>query len=134
MLFLLDSQCGVPYYRQLMDQVKLHVATGVLVEGDELPSIRSLAVTLGVNPMTVSKAYAFLESEQVLERRPGRPLIVRAHSDGQIQQRRQDRLRSALDETVVLVRTLDITTEQALAVFREALEARPSDASDQEDH
>jgi len=117
-----------------MDQVKLHVATGVLVEGDELPSIRSLAVTLGVNPMTVSKAYAFLESEQVLERRPGRPLIVRAHSDGQIQQRRQDRLRSALDETVVLVRTLDITTEQALAVFREALEARPSDASDQEDH
>jgi GntR family transcriptional regulator len=134
MLFLLDSQSGVPYYRQIMDQVKLHVVTGVLVEGDELPSIRSLAVTLGVNPMTVSKAYAFLENEQVLDRRPGRPLVVRAHTNTQLKQRRQDRLRSALDETVILVRNLAIPTEQALIVFREALDARPSDATDQEDN
>ncbi len=134
MLFLLDSQCGVPYYRQIMDQVKLHVATGVLVEGDELPSIRSMAVTLGVNPMTVSKAYAFLENEQVLDRRPGRPLVVRAHTAVQLQQRREDRLRSALDETVILVRNLEIPTKQALVVFREALAARPSDATDQEDN
>ncbi len=82
MLFHLDSRSSVPFYRQLMEQVKLHVATGTLTSGEELPSIRALAVALGVNPMTISKAYGYLENEGVLNA-PGRPLVVRSQEPGQ---------------------------------------------------
>ena len=76
MLFHVDPSNGVPIFRQLMDQVKLSIATGALKTGDELPSIRNLSVPLGVNPMTISKAYNLLVHDGVLERRPGLPLIV----------------------------------------------------------
>jgi len=132
MLFHLDSQSGVPFYRQLMDQVKLLVATGVLGAGDELPSIRSLAVTLGVNPMTVSKAYAFLESERILERRPGRPLVVRAQTERQLEGCRQDHLRTSLDESAILASRLGISDDQALDIFRQALDARPAEPDTKE--
>ena len=74
MLIVVDPQSGVPVYRQLMDQIKFHIASGMLQPGDELPSTRLLSSDLGVNPMTISKAYGYLEKEQVVERRPGRPL------------------------------------------------------------
>ena len=78
MLFYVDPHSGVPIFRQLMDQVKLSITSGVLEVGAELPSIRSISVPLGVNPMTISKAYNLLVREGVLERRPGRPLVVAA--------------------------------------------------------
>ena len=77
MLIVLDHHSGIPVYRQLMDQIKFHVASGLLNSGDELPSTRSLSTRLGLNPMTVSKAYGLLERERVLDRRPGLPLVVR---------------------------------------------------------
>jgi DNA-binding transcriptional regulator YhcF (GntR family) len=67
-VFVLKPHSGVPLYRQLYEQVRRLVASGQLTPGTELPSIRELAVTHAVNPMTVSKVYARLESEGVLER------------------------------------------------------------------
>lgn len=133
MLFFLDPQSGVPYYRQLMEQVRLHVSTGILNAGDELPSIRALAVTLGVNPMTVSKAYSYLEAEQLLERRPGKPLIVRRQTDGQLEVGRMDRLRESLHEASTLSLTLDISAGEALKVFRELLNEATHDDGCEED-
>ena len=75
MLFVVDPHSGVPIFRQLMEQVKLAIASGRLLPGDDLPSVRSLAVPLGVNPMTISKAYNLLEREGILEHRPGKPLV-----------------------------------------------------------
>jgi len=122
MLFFLDPQSGVPYYRQLMEQVRLLVSTGALKAGDELPSIRALAVTLGVNPMTISKAYGYLESEQLLERRPGRPLVVRRQTKRQVDLGRLDRLREGLRDSVNLSLRLDIAAEDAVDVFRSLLD------------
>lgn len=120
-LFFLDQHSGVPFYRQLMEQVRLHVATGALNAGDELPSIRALAVTLGVNPMTVSKAYGYLENEGVLDRRPGRPLIVSTFSGEQLAIGRRERLREALRDPAALARRLGVSERDALSVFRELL-------------
>ena len=122
MLFILDPQSGVPFYRQLMAQVKLHVSAGTLKAGEEVPSIRALAATLGVNPMTVSKAYGYLEAERVLERRPGRPLVVRAQSGRQRELGRLDRLREGLRDSVNLSLRLGIAADDALGVFREMLD------------
>jgi len=125
MLFFVDPQSGVPIFRQLMDQVKLQIASGQLRPGDELPSIRSLSVPLGVNPMTISKAYNLLVHDEVLERRPGRPLVVAAMDGGQFVDRRAEQLRAGLQPAVNLVRQLDMTAEEALDLFRTLLDEDP---------
>ncbi len=122
MLIVVDPHSGVPVYRQLMDQIKFHVASGLLKPGDELPSTRALSSELGVNPMTISKAYSFLEREGVIERRPGRPLVVKAvEGEEDIRARKMDRLRETLAPTVTTVRQLGITSDEALRVFSELL-------------
>ena len=65
MLIEVDRHSGVPVYRQIMDQIKFHVAGGLLRPGAELPSTRTLSAALGLNPMTVSKSYSLLEMEEV---------------------------------------------------------------------
>src|SRR5215475_1084005 len=75
-VFILTPQSGTPIYRQLLEQVRRLVASGRLAPGDELPSVRELAVEHAVNPMTISKAYALLEAEGLLERNRGKPMTV----------------------------------------------------------
>src|SRR4051812_15843065 len=67
LLYQVFPTSGVPIYRQLVDQVRRNVASGRLQVGDFLPSVRSVALELEINPMTVSKAYSLLEREQVVE-------------------------------------------------------------------
>ena len=133
MLFFLDHQSGVPFYRQLMEQVRLHVSTGALNAGDELPSIRALAVALGVNPMTVSKACGFLEAEQLLERRPGRSLVVREQTGEQLEIGRLDRLREQLRGAAALGLRLGISVEDAVVVLRDLMEHMARERSAEED-
>jgi GntR family transcriptional regulator len=125
MLIVVDPHSGVPVYRQLMDQIKFHIASGLLKPGDELPSTRALSTELGVNPMTISKAYSYLEKEDVVERRPGRPLVVKAFTSDEILERRIDRLSESLASIVTMVRQLGITDEDALSTFRKMLGDEP---------
>jgi GntR family transcriptional regulator len=122
MLIVVDPHSGVPVYRQIMAQVKFHIASGLLAAGDELPSTRSLSVELGVNPMTVSKAYSYQEKEEVVERRPGRPVVVRKLEGTEMRNRKLDRLRASLSPTVIMVRQLDIPSGDAVDIFRELLD------------
>ena len=69
MLFRHDTRSGVPIYRQLEEQVHRGILSGALAKGQKLPPVREVAAQLGVNPMTVSKAYSHLEIEGWLERR-----------------------------------------------------------------
>ncbi len=76
MRFHLDTQSGVPYYRQVIEQVKFAIARGRLTPGDQLPTVRQLAVDLSVNPNTVVRAYRQLEIEQVLRTQQGSGTFV----------------------------------------------------------
>ena len=75
-LFVVHASSGVPIYRQLVDQVEALVAGGRLRPGDVVPSVRQVATALGINPMTVSKAWGRLESDGVLIRDRGRGMVV----------------------------------------------------------
>ena len=66
--FKLDPKSGVPFYRQIIDQIRYGVASGRLKVGEQLPTVRALAVQLKVNLNTVSKAYRELEIQSVLAR------------------------------------------------------------------
>jgi len=121
-LIVVDPSSGVPVYRQLMEQVKLLVAGGRLRPGDELPSTRALSVELGINPMTISKAYNSLEKDGVVERRPGRPLVVRSLDAGELWERRRQQLRAALAPAVTTSRQLEIDDREAVSLFESLLE------------
>jgi GntR family transcriptional regulator len=89
--FEIHPSSGVPIYRQLVDQVLALVAGGKLQAGDMLPSVRQVAAAAEVNPMTVSKAYARLEADGVVERVRGQGMrVLDAHAGGTLRQRRQE--------------------------------------------
>lgn len=69
--FMLDPRTGSPFYRQIIDQIKFGIATGKLKIGEQLPTVRSLAVELKVNLNTVAKAYKELEIQKILETQQG---------------------------------------------------------------
>src|ERR1700679_3536942 len=69
--FRLDMHSGVPLYRQLIDQVQAAVATGALLAGDQLPTVRQLAVDLEINPNTVVRAYREMETRGILDTHQG---------------------------------------------------------------
>jgi len=124
MLIVVDPSSGVPVFRQVMDQVRFHIASGLLEAGDELPATRSLSAELGVNPMTISKAYNLLERDGLLERRPGRPLVVKAFDPVELEFEKLDRLRDSLGEAVRAARLLGINPDEAIRVFRDLLDNR----------
>ena len=125
-LLSIDLHNGVPAYRQIMDQIKLQIATGLLPAGAELPSTRTLSAELALNPMTVSKAYGLLERDGILERRRGQTLTVRAVSDSEAQTGRTEPLRQQLAAAAALARQLDIPPAEALRIFKAALHEKPS--------
>jgi GntR family transcriptional regulator len=69
--FVLDPKAGVPFYRQIIDQIKFGIASGNLKAGEQLPTVRSLAVELKINLNTVSKAYKELEIQNILDTQQG---------------------------------------------------------------
>jgi GntR family transcriptional regulator len=86
----LDLSSGVPFYRQIIDQVKSSIATGLLEPGDRLPTVRQLAVELSVNPNTVARAYTELELTGLVETQMGSGTFVgqRAVERDDIERRR----------------------------------------------
>ena len=74
--FHIDVKSGVPFYRQIIDQVKAAIATETIAPGDRLPTVRQLAVDLSVNPNTVSRAYTELELTGLVETQMGSGTFV----------------------------------------------------------
>ena len=122
MLLVIDHHNGIPAYRQIMEQVRLQVATGALQPDDELPSTRALSAELSLNPMTISKAYSLLEHDGVLERRRGQTLVVRALHADDVARGKLDQLRRSLATPVSVARQLGISPAQATRIFRELLD------------
>ncbi|MGD8778163.1 MAG: GntR family transcriptional regulator [Ignavibacteria bacterium] len=69
--FKLDPKSGIPFYRQIIDQIRYGIASGQLKLGEQLPTVRALAVELKVNLNTVTKAYKELEIQKILETQQG---------------------------------------------------------------
>jgi GntR family transcriptional regulator len=98
--FRLDSQSGVPIYRQIIDQVTGGIAAGALHEGIQLPTVRQLAVELSINPNTVIRAYSELEIRGVLNTEQGTGTFI-ASRQGAANTRRDETERVRLLERFV---------------------------------
>lgn len=124
-MFILNPQSGVPIYRQLVEQVRRMAASGQLKPGDELPSVRDLALEHAVNPMTISKAYGILEGEGVLTRQRGKPMQVaasEAHNESEIHRVR--RLSPQMEQLMLAARQLQVSDEVLMEALRAQLESK----------
>src|SRR5579863_3446582 len=97
-----DPRSGVPIYLQIIEQVKRSVALGVLQAGEQLPTVKQLALDLTVNPNTVARAYRDRERDSVIETAPGRGSFVRG--DGAVDVARSAAADVARDALTVALR------------------------------
>lgn len=96
--FPIDHKSGVPIYVQIMNHIKHLIATGVLAPGQQLPTIRQLAVDITVNLNTVAHAYAELEREGLLTIQRGRGTFIAAPENGpDLTQMRDSKLQALVD-------------------------------------
>jgi GntR family transcriptional regulator len=125
-LFIVHASSGVPIYRQLVDQVETLVAGGRLRPGDVVPSVRQVAAALGVNPMTVSKAWSRLEANGVLDRDRGRGMVVAARREAVSLADRRVEVQPLVDRAVTHALHLGLAPAQLLAMVRESLKEHRS--------
>jgi len=117
----IDPGRPVPIFSQIMEGVRLAVATGRLQAGSRIPSIRDLAVELRVNPNTVAKAYQELERSGMVEVRRGTGYFI-ANSDSQkITRERKQILESRIQELLSAALEMGFTPEQVEKVFEKML-------------
>lgn len=123
-MFTLNPNSGIPIYRQLVEQVRRMIAGGQLQAGDELPSVRELAVEHAVNPMTISKAYSLLEVEGLLNRQRGKPMQIAPQKKSQLtEQARLQHLQPQLEQLVMAARQLEISDAQLISSLQKLLES-----------
>lgn len=96
--FKLDPKSGVPYYRQIIDQIRYGIASGKLKTGEQLPTVRGLAVDLKINLNTVTKAYKELEIQKVLESQQGTGTFIGLARLEIPEKEKRDKLRSICSE------------------------------------
>ena len=112
--FTLDLHSGVPVYRQIIDQVVGAIATGAVVGGDQLPTVRQLAVDLSINPNTVIRAYRELEIRGVLETQQGTGTFVSHQEAPRDDAERQRRLSQLAGEFAARAGSEGFTAEELI--------------------
>lgn len=115
MWFRVEPGRGVPIYIQIMDQIRRSVAGGTLSPGEQLPSVRELALQLAINPNTIAKAYQELEREGVVHTLRGRGTFVSQQAEALPDSDRLKRLEEAVEKLLVVAYHLRCTPEEVLA-------------------
>jgi GntR family transcriptional regulator len=100
-MFPLDMRSSKPIYEQIIDNIKEQTVKGILKPQDKLPSVRQLAGMLTVNPNTVSKAYAELERQKVIETIRGRGTFVCELSQVQVDDEKLEQSRGKLKDLCI---------------------------------
>jgi GntR family transcriptional regulator len=108
MRFHVNFTSGKPVYLQIVDQVKVAVASGTLRAGDALPGIRPLAESLRVNRNTIAKAYTELESQGVIQTNAGKGCFVKEAGSPYRKDARLELLKHDVDAAVVQAHHLQV--------------------------
>jgi GntR family transcriptional regulator len=117
--FRLNDRSGVPIYRQIQDLIRFGVASGRLLPGEQLPTVRALAVELAVNPNTVIRAYTELEREGVLRTEQGTGTFVSASSRAGLDpEERRDKLEGLCTEFLAQAARYGFSPDETIRVLR----------------
>jgi GntR family transcriptional regulator len=119
--FRLDAHSGVPVYRQLIDQVTGGMAAGSLGAGDQLPTVRQVAVDLSINPNTVVRAYRELEIRGVLETQQGTGTFISRQKVRRDEVERQRQLAQLVGDFVARAGAAGYTVEELMEQLQDRL-------------
>jgi GntR family transcriptional regulator len=114
----LDFHSGVPVYRQIIDQVRGGIASSSLAVGDQLPTVRQLAVDLAINPNTVVRAYRELELGGLLETRQGTGTFISAQKMKGGNAERERQLTQIITDSVARAGAAGFTVEELIEELR----------------
>jgi GntR family transcriptional regulator len=116
--FQLDLHSGVPAYRQIIDQVRGGIASGLLTAGHQLPTVRALAVDLAINPNTVVRAYRELEFGGLLETQQGTGTFISAQKMKRADAERERQLAQIVADCISRAGAAGFTVEELIEEFR----------------
>ena len=114
----LDLHSGVPVYRQLIDQVRGGIASGMLSAGDQLPTVRQLAVDLAINPNTVVRAYRELELGGLLETHQGTGTFISTQKMKRTDAQRERQLAQIVGDCVSRAGAAGFTVDDLIEALR----------------
>ena len=117
--FRLDAHSGVPVYRQLIDQVQAAIASGALAAGDQLPTVRQVAVDLAINPNTVSRAYREMEIRSLLDTQQGTGTFIADRKVEYSKDERDRQLAQLAGEIVSRAGAAGFTLKQLMTALQE---------------
>ena len=123
--FKLDHKSGVPLYRQIIDQIKFGIASGSWKTGEQLPTVRALAVELKVNLNTVSKAYKELEIQEILETQQGTGTFIGSVKIDINENERERKLHSICKEFLNIAGSYGFETKDVIAELQIIQEEQP---------
>lgn len=123
--FRLDADSGVPVYRQLIDQVAGAIASGSLIAGNQLPTVRQVAVDLAINPNTVMRAYRELEIRGILETQQGTGTFISSQKPKRPDADRQRQLTQLVSDFLARAGAAGFTVEELLEQINEPYADRP---------
>jgi GntR family transcriptional regulator len=113
--FILDPGAGTPFYRQIIDQIRFGIASGKLKTGEQLPTVRSLAVTLKVNLNTIAKAYKELEILRILDTQQGSGTFINANGVVLPEEEKQKKLEEICKEFLTIAYTYGFSKEEVIS-------------------
>ena len=116
--FLLDYSSGMPIYRQIIDQIRFGIASGQLKLGEQLPTVRALAVELKVNLNTVSKAYKELEIKNILETQQGTGTFISKTDHVVPDKEREDKLKEICTKFSSVVLSYGFSLDEVIQELR----------------
>ncbi len=120
--FGLDVKSGVPFHRQIVDQIKYGIASGRLLPGEQLPTVRELAVHLQVNPNTVRKGYSELEILGILDTQQGTGTFVGKRQVEIGETEKEEMLKQICSELVARGNQYGFTLEEIVAHLQRRIE------------
>jgi GntR family transcriptional regulator len=126
--FKLDPHSGVPVYRQIIDQVQAGLAAGLLARGDQLPTVRQVAVDLEINPNTVLRAYRELEIRGVLDTHQGTGTFVSDRSAPEDEVERARKLEQLVSDVVARAGAGGFTLREVTEALQQRLDQVPAQA------
>ena len=113
----LDYRDARPIYEQVRDNLRRLMVSGAIQEGEKLPSVRSLASSLAINPNTIQRAYESLEAEGYVYSIPGKGSFAAPRTG--VDEERRDRLLGQFDSLTAELLYLGVTRDRLIARIRE---------------
>ncbi len=117
--FRLDGESGVPVYRQLIDQVQGAIAVGALKPGDQLPTVRLVAVELAINPNTVLRAYREMEIRGILDTQQGTGTFIADRPAEDSADHRKRQLNQLVGEFISRAGAAGLTVEELINALQQ---------------